>query len=152
MRLVAVLTCAALIVPATVFAQAGSTGGTIGKTDKSISGGEERIESHPTSPLQKRGKVTDDKKSTENEKNAGCARIAGTWNWVWGFTRVFLPAGKIPSNDRGGGTWTCKGDDYVAKFADGSEDRLKMSSDGGSMSGTSSVTGFANGFTVHRRQ
>jgi hypothetical protein len=42
MRLVAVLTCAALILPATASAQAGSTGGTIGKTDKSISGGGER--------------------------------------------------------------------------------------------------------------
>jgi len=42
--------------------------------------------------------------------------------------------------------------DYVIKFADGSEDRLKVSSDGNSMSGISSVTGFAIGFTVRRRQ
>jgi len=138
--------------PATAFAQAGSTGGTIGKTDKSISGGEERIEAHPALSAQKRRRAIDDKKPTENEKNVGCARIVGTWDWVMGFTRIFLPAGRIPSNDRGGGTWTCKGDNYVAKFADGSEDRLKMSSDGGSMSGTSSTSGFAVGFTVHKRQ
>jgi hypothetical protein len=42
MRLVAVLTCTALIFPATASAQAGSTGGTIGKTDKSMSGGGEQ--------------------------------------------------------------------------------------------------------------
>jgi hypothetical protein len=55
MRLVAVLTCAALITPATVFAQAGSTGGTIGKTDKSISAGEEQSERRsPTSNKSKR--------------------------------------------------------------------------------------------------
>jgi hypothetical protein len=41
MRL-AYFACALLVVPAAVFAQAGSTGGSIGKQDKSISGGEEQ--------------------------------------------------------------------------------------------------------------
>jgi hypothetical protein len=36
--------------PATVFAQAGSTGGTVGKSDKSISGGEENTERHNLAP------------------------------------------------------------------------------------------------------
>jgi hypothetical protein len=50
--LTAAVAGAALSVPpsATVFAQAGSTGGTIGKTDKSISGGEEANEPRQSSP------------------------------------------------------------------------------------------------------
>ena len=42
-RLISILACVVMLMPlsATVFAQAGSTGGTIGKSDKSISGGEE---------------------------------------------------------------------------------------------------------------
>jgi hypothetical protein len=153
MRLVAILACAALTMPAIAFAQAGSTGGTIGKTDKSVSGGEERIEANPTPSPQKRRKVIDDKKSTtENKENAGCMKIVGSWDWLLGRTRIFLPTGRLPSSDRGGGTWTCKGDNYVVRFADGSEDRLKMSSDGNSMSGIGSATGWTISFTVHRTQ
>jgi hypothetical protein len=131
--------------------QPGSIGGTIGQRDKSVSGGEERIESHrpPLSPNPRNAVA--DKKRPENAKNAACMKIVGTWNWVLGGTRIFLPTGRVPSDDRGGGTWTCSGDNYVFKYADGSEDRLKLSPDGDSMSGVSSVTGFAINFTVHRR-
>jgi hypothetical protein len=116
-------------------AQAGSTGGTIGKSDKSVSGGES--EPHV--------------RSKQREKAAGCTKIVGTWNWVLGATRQFLPNKTIPSSDRGGGTWTCNGDSYVVKFVDGSEDHLTMSSDGNSMSGVSSVSGYGINFTVTRK-
>src|SRR5262249_37857660 len=90
--------------------------------------------------------------SKQREKPAGCMKIVGTWNWVFGGTRQFLPNKTIPSNDRGGGTWTCNGDNYVVKFADGSEDHLTMSSDGNSMSGNSSASAYAINFSVTRRQ
>jgi hypothetical protein len=79
-------------------------------------------------------------------------KIVGTWDWVMGGTRIFLPNRTLPSNDRGGGTWTCNGDNYMVKFNDGSEDHLKMSADGNSMSRLSSVSGWMISFTVSRRQ
>jgi hypothetical protein len=63
MRLIAVLACAALTVPSTVFAQAGSTGGVIGKQDKSLSGGNDtNLKSKPS-------------QATLQEA------ISGTWTW-----------------------------------------------------------------------
>lgn len=130
-----------------LLAQGGSTGGTIGKQNKAVSGDREQ-----TAPQQNLNTPAAQSKPAENEKKAGCMKIVGTWDWIFGATRRFLPTRRIPNDDRGGGTWTCHADNYVVKFADGSEDRLKMSSDGNSMSGVSSVTGFAIGFTVRRRQ
>jgi hypothetical protein len=50
MRFLAAVICVvALMMPAIVFAQAGSTGGTLGKTDKSISGSEGQSEPSGTS-------------------------------------------------------------------------------------------------------
>jgi hypothetical protein len=42
--LVAALACALTLLPATLFAQGGSTGGTVGKEDKSVSGGEDQLQ------------------------------------------------------------------------------------------------------------
>jgi hypothetical protein len=51
------------------FAQAGSTGGTIGKTDKSVSGGEEE-----TSPRRDKTKTP--------EQGHTAAVLTGNWNWT----------------------------------------------------------------------
>jgi hypothetical protein len=120
--LVAVFAALGSTLPA--LAHAGSTGGTIGKQGKSVSGGEEPTKPHQAAPATKSGKSI--QRPAEREKSAGCTRIVGAWDWGFGFTRRFLPNGRIPSDDRGGGTWTCGGDNYVIKFADRSEDRLKV--------------------------
>jgi hypothetical protein len=122
--------------------QAGSIGGTVGKTDKSASGGEDAKPSHLRISRPVPSSIT-------VGKETGCGRVVGTWDWVFGVTRKFASNGTIPEE---GGTWTCSGDNYVLKFPDGPEDRLKMSSDGSSMSGVSSKTGFIVSFTVSRRK
>src|ERR1019366_6606595 len=62
-------------------AQAGSIGGTVGKQDKSISGGEEagrpRAALHPKRPAAKAQEASSDR---------SCGRIVGTWTWLYGIT------------------------------------------------------------------
>jgi hypothetical protein len=63
------------------FAQAGSTGGTIGKTDKSVSGGEEAA--HPRESAEPDSRPT---KPRERENRAASSRsgasVAGQWRWT----------------------------------------------------------------------
>jgi hypothetical protein len=54
------------------FGQAGSIGGTIGKTDKSVLGGESAVEPH--APAKSRPKGTPDQSSE--------ASVAGRWRWI----------------------------------------------------------------------
>jgi hypothetical protein len=74
MRLVAIFACGLLIMPATVFAQAGSIGGTIAKTDKSLSGSEEQSEPQhgPKSKWPARGAPTGERPSGN-----ACQKIVG---------------------------------------------------------------------------
>jgi hypothetical protein len=87
------------------FAQAGSTGGTIGKTDKSVSGGEE------AKPRSERKELH---RSAANKEPTGgtCEKFVGTWSWLYpspgGHSEVVI------SQDGSGRTeggltsnWTC---------------------------------------------
>lgn len=66
--IVAIISLIALLaVDRIAFAQAGSTGGTLGKTDKSVSGGEE----------ERPG----DRKSGHRKATATAATISGKWSW-----------------------------------------------------------------------
>src|SRR5664279_2559528 len=89
-------------------AQAGSTGGTIGKQDKSISGGEDtpRVPPHP-----KRSAT----KSQETSSGHSCVRIVGKWTWYLGATEtVFNQDGTARNNGGATATWTCTGGKVVA--------------------------------------
>jgi outer membrane receptor protein involved in Fe transport len=69
-RLFAFILCASVMIPGgdrIAFGQAGSTGGTIGKTGKSVSGGEE----------ERPG----DRKSGDRKAAATPATISGKWSW-----------------------------------------------------------------------
>jgi hypothetical protein len=140
MRLVAVLACAALIMPASVFGQAGSTGGTIGKTDKSISGGEEQTEprrgpSESKSPP--RGDV-----AKEKPTDSSCQKIVGRWAWhYWtGTTETVFSRGGTGQNTPTGltNTWTCADGIATIKWSHGYTDRATLSRDGSSLSITNS--------------
>lgn len=62
------------------FAQAGSTGGVIGKQDKSVSGGEGVAE--PRAPAKSRSKATGplDSASDKSSSTKRCANLEGVWN------------------------------------------------------------------------
>jgi hypothetical protein len=88
------------------FGQAGSTGGVIGKQDKSISGGEEA--DRPRAAYPKRPSA----KPQETSSGHSCGRIVGRWSWYLGTSEsVFHKDGSAGHPASGAiGKWTCAGD------------------------------------------
>jgi hypothetical protein len=103
----------------TALAQAGSAGGTIGKTDKSVSGGEA-----PSRRVAKRS-------SERTNHGSLCDRVAGSWEWHWlnSSTVVTLSADGTSSAGNGNsGNWTCTGKTVVISWRSG-PDNLTLSPD-----------------------
>jgi len=85
-------------------AQAGSVGGTIGKQDKSISGGEEADRPRAT-PVPKRSAA----KTHETSSGRSCNRIVGTWSWYLGVSNVIFHKDSTALHPASGSTgkWNC---------------------------------------------
>jgi hypothetical protein len=118
-------------------AQAGSTGGTIGKQDKSISG-----EERPSEPYTHRRNREVAPKTRGNAALLGpgapsCGNIVGTWDWPNGTMMVF---GKDGNAGRTGqppsGTWRCSGSRVIAVFNNGGRDQYVVAPDGNSLTFT----------------
>jgi len=141
MRLIAVFACAVMLMPVTALAQAGSTGGTIGKTDKSISGGEEADDSRPSTRKQKphRSVAIPPDEASGGIKGSSCGRIAGTWNWVLGITVVVKPNGSITSSNGLTATWSCNGGQYSFAWSNNINDRVSLSTDGKTLDVVNSI-------------
>jgi hypothetical protein len=128
---VAVVCCLAALVAADrmAFGQAGSTGGTLGKTDKSASGGEE---SGPHQTSRPRGARKANQKST----SGSCQRIVGSWSWHGGAQTVFNADGTGRNSAITGTTtctWKCVDGVVVANWGSlGIVDRITISGDGNS--------------------
>ena len=113
------------------FAQAGSTGGNIGKQGKSASGGSE-VEPQRTAPAQK-PRSSDDAKPG-NQKS--CGKVAG--NWTSSFSGAFgagdvTVSGGGSYNHRSGlvaGTWTCSAGKFTFTATNGAVAQVSLSSDG----------------------
>lgn len=142
----------AAVLAGPAFAQAGSTGGTLGKTDQSLSGG-----SSKDTPSEKPQRGTPSKQGAAVKQDAAkasrCSMIVGTWMWVHGVDFVFNPNGTYQPASGTGGKWTCANGVYVIR-AHGSNgvDRMTISSDGSTMTGTSAVTGHTITFSVVRKK
>ncbi len=112
-------------------AQAGSTGGVIGKQEKSISGGVE-ADRPPAAPRSKRPAAN----SREASSGAACSRIVGTWKWGGGLgltQMVFSQNGTVRQSLTGSsGSWSCAGTMVKTAFTNGSTDRITLSRDGNS--------------------
>jgi hypothetical protein len=93
-------------------AQAGSVGGTIGKQDKSISGGEEADRSL-TAPHPKRPAA----KARETSSGHSCRSIAGTWSsWAsgqFGPNDTRFNADGTITHPASKGTWSCENGQYM---------------------------------------
>jgi hypothetical protein len=80
-------------------AQAGSTGGTLGKTDKSVAGGDEARRQQPA-----RSAV----RHREPARASSCSRLIGVWRGALGGDITYRPGGTVlgtvPANE---GTWSC---------------------------------------------
>lgn len=97
------------------FAQSsGSAGGTVGKQDKSTSGGEERgapLRNGSAAPLSA-------------NRSDGCSSVVGSYTYPAGTVTVFKPD-KTATNSFGlEGTWSCAGGIVTVKWNTGFVDRL----------------------------
>ena len=115
-------------------AQGGSTGGTIGKQDKSVSGGESASPSRPKEKLQ------------ENVVDA-CKHVPGTWSWVLG-TTTFKSDRTSTHSWGNSGTWTCVGGVVAINWADGGINKMTVLA-GGTTASVISVTPGTN-FTIRK--
>jgi hypothetical protein len=110
--------------------QAGSTGGTLGKTDKSASGGEEQS-ARPSTRKRAAAK-------------SNCESVRGAWEVSWqgitsGTVIVVLKADGTASNSAGNdvGTWHCSEGAVTVTYNDGlGSDHLIVSSNGKRLTGT----------------
>jgi hypothetical protein len=104
-----------------VLAQAGSTGGTIGKQGKSASGGDAEPRQRPNS------------RTGEKSSSGSCQKIVGSWSWVAGFETVFSAngTGRNSSPFAGPCTWTCRGGIVIVNWSSlGVIDRITIAQDG----------------------
>lgn len=133
-----------------VFAQAGSTGGTIGKQDKSGSGGEIRLPTRAhRAPLPRKHHVSvrewraprARKHHVSEARGSHCGKIVGTW--------LLAPGGFVAKFDQNGGghytillghtlNWTCANGKVISTGDDGVVSRITISHDGNSFTGVSS--------------
>ena len=123
-----------------VFAQAGSIGGTIGKTDKSQSGADEAPSARPEPRTRKPTKQAD---LPRNVATSSCSKMPGNWAWFTGVTAVIRPNGTATAGPYSA-TWTCANDSVVMHWNHGYTDRLRLSRDGTHLEGTNgfvTVTG-----------
>jgi hypothetical protein len=118
------------------FAQAGSTGGTLGQTDKSASGGGES--GRDLSASRKRAAAR-----PEGRQQAGneCDRVVGVWRWKWlnETSVVTLNANGTGSSAHGfKSTWACSNRTAVIHWPL-SQDTMVLSSDGKKLTGSNNL-------------
>jgi hypothetical protein len=123
-------------------AQAGSTGGTIGKQDKSVSGSSPVGESTAT-PKKPRSRSSPNDAPATADGNS-CGRISGTWQWWNGGETVFRMDGTANHTSGLSATWTCSDGNYVVSWSTG-VDKLRISPDGKRLDGSNNLGQHASG-------
>jgi hypothetical protein len=131
-------------------AQAGSVGGTIGKQNKSISGGEE-ADRPRAAPVPKRAAA----KVQETPSARSCNRIVGTWSWYPSVNESIFHKDGTALHPASGttGKWSCAGNTVNVVWSNGGTagtDRMTLSQDGNSISVVSPYGGGIK-FTGTRR-
>jgi hypothetical protein len=109
-----------------MLAQAGSTGGTIGKQNKSVSGSDEGA-----APRREVAKPP-------GQASSPCAKLPGTWSWfVNGDVTIRANGTHVQGNLTG--TWTCSNGQVVLVWSHGFTDRLTLSPDGNNLDGSNGM-------------
>jgi hypothetical protein len=136
-----------LLAPASAIAQVqpGGTGGSVGKQDKSISGGgspedsgsaARKLKPHPSAAKQ-------GNEGSGNAKGSSCGRIVGSWKWGPGFLVVIKNDGTAQHAGGGSGTWTCGDGRYVFVWSIGITDHVSLSADGNTIAGSNNFGTFS---------
>jgi hypothetical protein len=130
-----------LLAPAGAVAQVqpGGTGGSVGKQDKSLSGGSAPTDAgSATKPHHIAAKPQSEESG--NAKGSSCGRIVGTWKWGLGFLVVIRKDGTANHAYAGNGTWSCNDGQYVFVWPTVSiTDHISLSTDGNSIAGSNSI-------------
>ena len=129
--------------PENAFAQAGSTGGTIGKQDKSISGGSDAVAPERALLVRKPSRPRSQGRADEREHDAssGCAGIVGEWQFPLGQKIIFKSGGSTQSSFGDTGTWACAKGTVVTSWKRGYRDHITLSPDGTQLSVINNVFG-----------
>lgn len=130
--------CAAIMliaVAGAAFAQAGSTGGTLGNSDKSISGdrdsGEKTERQRPVPKRDRHAAKPSDEASSET-RGSSCNRIVGTWKMILDIVINIRPNGTASSANGLTATWTCRDGRYDVVWSNGFTDHVTVLADGNS--------------------
>lgn len=114
------------VASAVALAQAGSTGGTIGKQDKSISGGDESVVPRHAVPASKPRRSNGSTSQNRQPEAPKCPNIVGTWHsWA---SAVF---GKSDTTFERNGTWSHRSGQAGKWWCDGSQVILSKVGDSG---------------------
>lgn len=146
-RLIGLAMLSALVVAAqqhVAFAQAGSTGGVIGKQDKSVSGGGAVEEPTVRSAGPRRAP---EKSPGQDQTRSACGRMPGVWtangwyNSIYGRGDVVLNADGSARHVSGiVGTWTCRGNHFVMDWKNWAHGEGTLSNDGSTITFTEGNT------------
>jgi hypothetical protein len=143
-----VLLVALVVAPWSAFPQAGSTGGTIGKTDKSASGGDD------SEPRTHHRRNTPTRDATSS---SGCQKVVGTWAWHAGLgsETVISQDGSVRNSTGPTGSWRCSGGTVTVSWSHGGVDTIRISPEGNRLSITITKSGYLIGqgdtFTADRK-
>jgi hypothetical protein len=129
-RAVLVIFAINVLAPVAAFAQMqpGSTGGNVGRQDKSVSGGSGSVVAPPKkniAPLE----------ASQSPVKSSCRNVVGEWKWYLGLTVTTFSADGALRNSSGAatGTWTCAGAAISGTWTNGAKERYTLSPDGNSL-------------------
>ena len=119
----------------TVAAQAGSTGGSIGKQEKSVSGGAEPEVSRPAKNQKQERNKRAPTTASRQDSGTSCRSIVGMWtSWaarLYGRNDTRINADGTITHRSSKGTWSCSGGLYVHTWDSfGVRGPYKLSPDG----------------------
>jgi len=124
------------------YAETGSTGGTIGKQDKGVSGA---VEAPPSGSKPEGRAKTAIAKPSPNAANQPCSKIVGAWDWGSGGTVTFKSNGTVDMTNGDSATWTCREGAYTIQYKlFGNTTRGTLSADGNQFSGKGALGSFVS--------
>ncbi len=145
MRLAAILASAIAILGSVcvldALAEGGSAGGSIGNSDKSVSGGQDSDEPAQNKTRKSRARATDGEGG--HKRSSLCGSLSGRYSANTG-ANVSISGSSTKTNTGYVGTLTCSGNSVVIKWKGFGDpvDRLQISADGKQLNGSNNY-GFA---------
>jgi hypothetical protein len=132
-------------------AQAGSTGGTLGNTDKSISGereeprrsGDRATEQQQPSSKTRQHSTRREITARQSEAHNSCAKFVGIWAWthIGTISVTFSSNGTAEASNGRHGSWGCANGVLSVTWDDGLTYRLAISTDGSKFNSVANVLG-----------